>query len=211
MKVRVSRVHFPVTVLGPGRRLGIWLQGCPNRCPGCISRDTWSSEHGQLVEVEQLVATCREEFGSAIEGVTITGGEPFAQAEGLAALLDTLSQWRSDRPIDILCYSGLPYAQLQESYPALLARLDALIPEPYLEDQPTTAAWRGSANQPLILLSPLGQERFRTLPSTAPGIQVAVTAGTVWFIGIPRRGDMARIQYATQERGLIMEGLSWQK
>ncbi len=41
MELSLSRVHFPVTTLGPGRRLGIWFQGCSIRCPGCISADTW--------------------------------------------------------------------------------------------------------------------------------------------------------------------------
>ena len=40
--ISLSRLHFPVTTLGPGRRIGIWFQGCSIRCPGCISADTWA-------------------------------------------------------------------------------------------------------------------------------------------------------------------------
>ena len=40
--VGVSRLHFPVTTLGPGRRAAIWLQGCSIHCRGCVSRDTWA-------------------------------------------------------------------------------------------------------------------------------------------------------------------------
>ena len=36
----LSRMHFPVTTLGPGNRIGIWVQGCTIRCPGCVSADT---------------------------------------------------------------------------------------------------------------------------------------------------------------------------
>jgi anaerobic ribonucleoside-triphosphate reductase activating protein len=41
-RIGLNRVHFPVTALGPGRRIGIWLQGCLIRCPGCMSLDTWA-------------------------------------------------------------------------------------------------------------------------------------------------------------------------
>ena len=41
MNISLSRVHFPVTTLGPGQRLGLWFQGCSIRCAGCISADTW--------------------------------------------------------------------------------------------------------------------------------------------------------------------------
>ncbi|WP_461325238.1 4Fe-4S cluster-binding domain-containing protein [Bradyrhizobium diazoefficiens] len=47
IRISVSRIHFPVTTLGPGRRLGIWFQGCSIRCPGCISMDTWMEGAGK--------------------------------------------------------------------------------------------------------------------------------------------------------------------
>lgn len=43
MRMILSRLHFPVTTLGPGRRIGVWFQGCSIRCAGCISRDTWET------------------------------------------------------------------------------------------------------------------------------------------------------------------------
>jgi anaerobic ribonucleoside-triphosphate reductase activating protein len=39
MKIAVSKAHYPVTVLGPGKRIGIWL-GCRIQCKGCVSQDT---------------------------------------------------------------------------------------------------------------------------------------------------------------------------
>ncbi|HAU1321526.1 TPA: radical SAM protein, partial [Legionella pneumophila] len=48
MMIYISRVHFPVTTLGPGHRIGIWFQGCSIRCPGCISTDTWNINKGEI-------------------------------------------------------------------------------------------------------------------------------------------------------------------
>lgn len=209
MKLHLSRVHFPVTVLGPGRRLGIWVQGCNSACSGCISRDTWSRDGGYWVEVEALVANCHRMTNGLIDGVTITGGEPFGQPKGLAALLDALETWRNSQGFDVLCYSGLPLKRLKGEHSSLLARLDVLIPEPFIEGRPISGAWRGSDNQPLVLLSELGRERYATLPTDSPAIQIAVTDGSLWFIGIPRRGDMDRLQLLAEQRGLTMENISW--
>ena len=47
MALVVNRVHFPVTALGPGRRLGVWVQGCSIGCAGCLAHDTWARRaHG---------------------------------------------------------------------------------------------------------------------------------------------------------------------
>lgn len=53
--IRLSRLHFPVTALGPGERLGIWFQGCSLGCQGCISPDTWPST-GPLTDVSELLS-----------------------------------------------------------------------------------------------------------------------------------------------------------
>lgn len=209
MKLRVSRVHFPVTVLGPGRRLGIWVQGCSIKCHGCVSRDTWDRNGGQLIDVNELVQDCRRITAGQIDGVTITGGEPFEQPDALAALLDALEGWRTAKRFDVLCYSGFPLKQLEREHATLFARLDALIPEPFVEERPIPGAWRGSDNQPLIAPSKLGRERYSTFPIKAPSIQVVVTDNPIWFIGIPRRGDMDRLQVLVKQYGLELEDASW--
>ena len=211
MKLRISRIHFPVTVLGPGKRIGIWFQGCSQHCFGCVSQDTWSQDAGELIEVDELVSSCRQMTNDNVEGITITGGEPFEQPEGLASLLAALEVWRSVKQFDILCYSGFCLKFLENQHASLLSRLDALIPEPFKEDLTMSLPWRGSENQPLVILSPLVRERYTKTPPVTKSMQVAITDGEIWFIGIPDRGDMAHIQRATRHQGLIMEKTSWQK
>src|SRR5262245_52975450 len=110
MNVRLSRVHFPVTVLGYGARIGVWFQGCRIHCEGCVSRDTWDPDGGMEADVDALLAWCRDHVGDRADGVTITGGEPFDQPEALGVLLDGLARWRAStgRSLDVLCYSGYP-------------------------------------------------------------------------------------------------------
>lgn len=215
MKIAVNKAHFPVTVLGPGRRIGIWLQGCSIRCPACVSQDTWEADAGREMEVEALLAWCRRVAGAGLDGVTISGGEPFDQPRALAALLKGLHRWRKSlpAPFDILCYSGYPLAKLEQRHGPLLGLLDAAIPEPYVDGLPLAHVWRGSANQPLVPCSPLGKARYAAhLEAPAEDgkrMQVAANGDRLWFIGIPHRGDMAALEALCRERGLDMNGVSW--
>jgi anaerobic ribonucleoside-triphosphate reductase activating protein len=168
--------------------------------------------------VAQLLSWCRQTSAGAFDGVTISGGEPFEQPRALAALLDGLHRWRSQGgpDFDILCYSGYPLATLQRDHAALLAKLDALIPEPFVQAKPITHLWRGSANQPLVLLSPRGQRRYADYVE-APAdpahkrMQAMVDGSRVWYVGIPARGDMAALEASCKARGIAFDQVSWRQ
>jgi len=216
MKIAVNKAHFPVTVLGPGRRIGIWVQGCSIGCKGCVSQDTWAQDPGHDMTVAQLLTWCRQVSGGALDGVTISGGEPFDQPKALAALLDGLIHWRDSgaSDFDILCYSGYPLARLQDAHGKLLGRMDALIPEPYIENKPIAHLWRGSSNQPLVPLSERGRSRYAAFIDAAADpadkrMQAMVDGDRVWYVGIPGRGDMNALEHACEERGVAFGAVSW--
>jgi anaerobic ribonucleoside-triphosphate reductase activating protein len=215
MRIAINKAHYPVTVLGPGKRIGIWLQGCSIRCPACVSQDTWASDTGREMEVAALLAWCRRVAADGVDGITLSGGEPFDQAGALTGLLKALHHWRarSGRGFDILCYSGYPLDRLRRKHAGILALLDAIIPEPYVDGLPLAHVWRGSANQPLVPLSPRGAARYAEYLA-APAedgrrMQVAADGGRLWFIGIPQRGDMAALEDLCRQRGLTMDAVSW--
>lgn len=215
MTIRLNKAHFPLTVLGPGRRIGLWMQGCSLHCPGCVSRDTWEADESQQIPIAWLLDWCRAITNDQLDGITISGGEPFEQPEALTGLLDKLHAWRTELPIpfDILCYSGLSHHRLRKHHAAILGRLDALIPEPFIERQAEGGLWRGSSNQPLIPLSELGRNRYapylQGVTLKRKKFQVAVDKTSIWCIGIPDRGDLQGLEKICQQRGLLLEGLSW--
>lgn len=193
-RLSLSRLHFPVTALGPGRRLGIWLQGCTIRCPGCISADTWGPGRRRIT-VEALIDDAAPWLDQA-DGITVSGGEPFEQWPALVVLLRALRQ-RSDG--DILVYSGHEFADVQARLAGAPGLIDALISGPYRQDLPQTLPLRGSDNQRLHCLTPLGREHYAALdaPShdTTPPLDLMFDRdGSVWMAGIPRRGDLQRLQ-----------------
>ncbi|MGW1607007.1 4Fe-4S cluster-binding domain-containing protein [Streptomyces eurythermus] len=71
-RLSVARTLDRCTVLGPGSRAVIWVQGCPLRCPGCVAAETLPFEGGTSRTVHELAEwLCGLD---AIEGVTFSGG-----------------------------------------------------------------------------------------------------------------------------------------
>ncbi|AJQ47503.1 MULTISPECIES: 4Fe-4S single cluster domain-containing protein [Pseudomonas] len=201
MDLSLSRMHFPVTTLGPGRRIGIWFQGCSIRCPGCISADTWGPGHRRL-SLEQLLEQITPWLQEA-EGITLSGGEPFDQFDALRSLLEGL---RRLSKLDILVYSGYSLEQLDEPLLQTNGLIDALISDPYIEALSQTMALRGSDNQRLSLLTPLGRARLgdyeRLLEPTDKALDLMFDeSGSVWMAGIPRRDDLLRLRDLLHEQG----------
>lgn len=200
MRIGISRIHFPITTLGPGRRLGIWFQGCSIRCPGCISADTWGSGRG-LLELHELLEQV-EGWLPECDGITISGGEPFDQCDALDELLRGL---RSKVGIDILVYSGHPFERLNEPLRRMDGFIDALISEPYLAHAPQSLPLRGSDNQRLHMLTELGRERFSAFEHPDHCKKTFDVMfdddGAVWLAGIPRRGDFERLKVRLSQLG----------
>lgn len=212
MTLRLSRLHFPVTALGPGRRLGIWTQGCTIGCPGCISRDTWpSTVDGQpAVPVPDVLAWCAGHTG--VDGVTISGGEPSEQPAALTELVAGLDRHRRERGWDVLCYTGVEEDEFARRCPEVHGLVDALITGPYRAAEPTDLVWRGSANQRLVPLTELGRQRYGRwvdARTDRPALQIDVDGTGVRMIGVPRRGDLSRLERRLAAAGIRLEGVSW--
>ena len=157
-----------------------------------------------------------ELFGRTGNHFAAVGGEPFDQPAALSALLDAIHFWRQESglELDILCYSGYPLASLQKKHSKILTKIDALIPEPYIDAQPPELAWRGSANQPLVLQTALAQKKYanwQNLPLTQQEkrIQTMTDGKHIWYIGIPARGDMQALESLAESRGVRFEQVSW--
>ena len=93
---------------GPGRRYAIWVQGCPLRCPGCCNPELLGSEGGTSTTVGQLLERVLATPG--IEGISLLGGEPFAQPQGCAEL----AQGVADAGLSVVVFSGFTLRQLRQ-------------------------------------------------------------------------------------------------
>jgi anaerobic ribonucleoside-triphosphate reductase activating protein len=214
LTVQLSRAHVPVTVLGHGRRVGLWFQGCTIGCAGCVALDTWAPDPSRAIDVDVLAERCRSlGDASGVDGVTISGGEPFDQPAALAALLRGLRPWADAAGRDLLCYSGRSLAALRSGFGDVLGLLDAIIPGPFVAAQAPGKLWRGSANQELVALTELGRRRYDGYvdrPADRLRLQAVADGAMVWYIGVPRPGDLERLDAALARRGLVSAATSWQ-
>lgn len=134
---------------GPGFRFSCFVQGCPHGCPGCQNPDSHDPSGGREMTVEEVA---RELLRNPLtDGLTLTGGEPFAQAE---ACLE-LAKIAHAHQLNVWSYTGWTFEHLRDhgtdAQKALLAELDVLVDGPFLLEQRTLALpWRGSRNQRVI-------------------------------------------------------------
>ena len=149
MKIRLHAVEPSSRANGPGLRAVVWFQGCTLGCPGCFNPTTHAPSGGYETEAgvlaEELIAL------HGIEGVSISGGEPFQQPEALAALVHRLRQ----TSLSILIFSGYTLKRIHALPlgPAILASIDVLVAGPYVQEQHSGHGLLGSTNQRLHLLT----------------------------------------------------------
>jgi anaerobic ribonucleoside-triphosphate reductase activating protein len=63
-----------------------------------------------------------------------------------------------------------------------------------------------------LLRTALAQRRYAPYVEHTPDrvpVQVAVDHRGLWLIGVPRRGDLARIEGTVRAQGLAVESASW--
>lgn len=151
--VRIAGYYHNSLCEGPGRRSSVLFQSCPLRCKGCWVTELHPEDAGEIVPVPRMAAELLDPNYER-DGISILGGEPFAQPDGLLALVKEL---RKQGCRHILCYSGYTFETLcekgikQKSVSAVLNEIDILIDGAYVESLAETAGeWTGSGNQRVI-------------------------------------------------------------
>lgn len=151
--VRIAGFYHNSLTEGPGRRSSVLFQYCPLKCNGCYVPQLHSKDAGELISVEKLAELLLDSKYER-DGVTILGGEPFAQPVGLNALVKAL---RSKNCPHIVCYSGYTLEILREkavkqsAIGEVLNEIDVLIDGAYVESLSSGAGlWTGSGNQRVI-------------------------------------------------------------
>ena len=146
--LNLSGIVTDSIVDGPGIRVSIFSQGCPHHCRGCHNPETWEFGVGTAMWEERVFDIVKS--NPLCKGVTFSGGEPFAQAEGFAKLAALLKE----SGYEIASYTGYTFEQLLAGTPeqkALLEKLDVLIDGPFmLEQRSLELSFRGSENQRIL-------------------------------------------------------------
>lgn len=198
----VARILYPVQVLGPGNRVGIWVSGCPRRCEGCANPELWVQNQSQNISMDALLDLVdRIALNNIIDGFTITGGEPFFQHKELETLLQALTKWSED----ILVFSGYERKEI-ESF-ASLSNIAVLIDGPYIQEQNEGLTLRGSQNQTIHILKEKFEERYNLyLQDKYSRIQNFFDRGSVISVGIHKPDYVTTLNSYAESKGLINGG-----
>jgi anaerobic ribonucleoside-triphosphate reductase activating protein len=148
---------------GPGNRAALWLQGCTLGCPGCFNPETHAGQGLWQVRSRDIVTWFRD-LEPAIEGVTVSGGEPLQQWEGLVELLHGIAEETS---LSVVLFSGFSFDEIGRMgrVPTLRETVDVLIAGRYVEQQRIAKNLRGSSNKTIHFFSTrYGPEDIQSVP-----------------------------------------------
>ena len=138
-----------------------------------------------------------------LDGVTISGGEPFLQPDKLLELVLFINRQISE---DILVYSGFTIEELssrEDSTRQILRNIAVLVDGKYIEALNDNRALRGSANQRVIFLKDGYEERYRSSLNVQRTVQHVYYQGKSIYFGIPLKGWRAAIVTGLKSRGVL--------
>lgn len=146
---------------GEGFRLVVFVQGCPHKCEGCHNPHTHDFDAGYEVDTSEIIGMM--DCNPLLDGITLSGGEPFCQSMACKELADAAHR----RGLNVWCYTGFTWEGLWRirdyDYIELLKSVDVLVDGPYIEEQKTLELpWRGSKNQ-RVLDIPRSLRRLRPI------------------------------------------------
>ena len=177
MKLRIHNFIEKTSVNGPGIRFGLWVQGCNLKCPNCFNPQTHSFDSGKLYEVEDIFNKILAVNG--IEGISISGGEPFLQPKPLLELVRLIKEKTN---LTVLIFSGFYLSELVKRSLAnkILTFVDVLIAGRYIKEKQINDYLRSSDNQQIHFLS----DRYALENFDANSTEIIITEdGTIIYSG----------------------------
>ena len=139
---------------GPGIRMTVFTQGCSHACPGCHNGHLQPFEGGIAMSVQEIMRIASA--NPLLDGLTLSGGEPFQQACGCAGL----AKAAKSAGLHVMAYTGYVFEALHDGmedigthpgWKELLSSLDLLVDGPFiLPQRDLLLRFRGSANQRIL-------------------------------------------------------------
>lgn len=143
---------------GEGVRCSVYVSGCPFACEGCFNEAAWSFQYGQPYTAELAETIAADLRHSAVQGLSLLGGEPFLNTEVCLDLVRTLRAEHGNAK-DVWCWTGYTFEELLADSQrldgtdkaALLSEVDVLVDGRFeLSKRELSLAFRGSSNQRVL-------------------------------------------------------------
>ena len=182
---RLSRIYYPVTTLGYGERIGVWVQGCNRHCNGCMSPEM-QPVTGIPIAVEDIISKIPQNI--LPDGMTISGGEPFDQPKAVRKLVEWFLAHHGD---DVLIYTGYRIEELMALEDTdinwILSHIAALVDGPYEQSLDDGKGLRGSSNQRIHVFH--HHTRYEEFSRRTRAMQCVQEDTRLFMIGVlPKKG-----------------------
>ena len=205
--MQIARIYYPVKTLGPGDRIGIWTVGCQQRCYRCSNPELWDADPIKDIDLTTIQNTLlRVKAENRIDGITISGGEPFLYPEELCRLVLFLKRDISE---DILIYTGYTIDELywsEDPYTIkALENIAVLIDGPYVDNLNDDTGLRGSSNQQILFIDSRYERKYRNTMLHKRFVQNVHYNGGLVSFGIPLKNYKENLSTQLRQRGISYE------
>ena len=138
--MRIAGILSSSFVNGDGARYVVFVQGCRHHCDGCQNPETWDFNGGAEIDPKEIAEDFKRR--RLLDGITLSGGDPFFQQEECVRLIRLLE------PVNVWIYTGFEYEEIKDTELAKLA--DVIVTGRFMKDLVCKGKMYGSTNQKII-------------------------------------------------------------
>lgn len=147
--IKLAGVIRESIVDGPGMRFVLFTQGCPHHCKNCHNPTSWDFDGGDEYTIHKILDEILK--NPLLDGITLSGGEPFCQSKPLSILAKSIRE----KGRTIMAYTGYTFEELLSENDfdrmALLKECDWLVDGLYIDElRSLELRFRGSKNQRIL-------------------------------------------------------------
>jgi len=161
-----------------GEKYIIWTQGCNKSCKNCIAPEWQNINGGKNIPVNEIIKDILSVKN--IDGVVISGGEPFLQEKELIVLTKKIKEYIN---LSIILYTGYNYKEIQNN--KVLNYIDLLITGEYIENLNNDRGIAGSANQEYIFLTNKLIKNKEIYKTGERILEFNINDNSITMVGIP--------------------------
>lgn len=136
---------------GDGIRTSLFVTGCTHNCYNCFNKEYQDPQVGTPWDDDKTEELLSYLSADEVRGLTILGGEPFQNVNGLLPIVKTVKEQLPNK--DIWIYSGYTFEELiwLPEKIRLLMLCDILVDGRYVDAlRDLSLTFRGSSNQRII-------------------------------------------------------------